>query len=297
MSWFLFLLVAAGTLVATWRTSRAVGVIAAIALAGLAVVFWPGRFFAEKMLTELALPLGAIWFALLVAAGWSYRKRRRGQSAAFLAVAAALSVAGNGDVADALVRSLEDRYRDIDPFAAGPLDAVCVLGGGLSIGPGKRIMANPSGDRVVLGARLYHEGVTRRLVCTGRIPSLDPSLPSLAEMAETLWRQLGVPGDAITALPGENTRDEMRELKRLGEERGWSRIGVVTSAWHMGRAERLAASVGFRFTPLPANFESSPDLDIDRWLWVRTYSVLPSPGATMTTHMAIKEYLARLVGR
>lgn len=297
MPWFLFLLASGASLAVTWRTRRIPGVITALVFAGLAIVLWPGRFYAEKMLTELSLPLGAIWFALLVAAGWSFRKKRRGQAAAFLAVAVALSVAGNGDVADALVRSLEGRYRNIDPFAAGPLDAVCVLGGGLSTGPGKRIMTNPSGDRVVLGARLYHEGATRRLICTGRTPSLDPSLPSTAEMTETLWRQLGVPGGAITVLAGENTRDEMRELKQLAAKQGWTRIGVVTSAWHMGRAERLAASVGFRFTPLPANFESRPDLNIDRWLWLRTYSVLPNPGAMNTTHMAFKEYLARLVGR
>lgn len=297
MPWFLFVLVGLAAAVLGWRRRRRVGLAIAAVCFALAAVFWPGRFYAEKMLTELAMPLGVIWLALWAAAGCALVRKRRGQAAVFFAVACGLSVAGNNDFADLLVRPLEERYRGIDPFRAGRLDAVCVLGGGLSTGPGRRIMANSSGDRVVLGARLYHAGVTRRLVCTGKTPSLDPSLPSAAEATARVWEQLGVPAEAITKLPGENTRAEMGELKRLAAERGWTRIGLVTSAWHMGRAERLAGVSGVRVTPLPADFQSRPDLKIDPWLRARTFSVIPSPGAIGATHMAVKENLARLVGR
>lgn len=297
MPWFLLPLLGLATAAMLWRSRRRTGLAVAAVCAGLGAVFWPGRFFAEKMLTELAMPLGLIWLALLAAAGWSLARKRHGRAAPFLLVACALSVAGNGEVADRLVRPLEQRYRGIDPFAAGPLDAVCVLGGGLSTGPGRRIMANASGDRVVLGARLYHTGVTRRLVCTGKTPQLDPSLPSAAEITAEAWEQLGVPPEAITEVPGENTRAEVSELKRLAAEQGWTRVGLVTSAWHMGRAERLAAAAGLKVMPLPADFQSRPDLEIDPWLWGRTFSVVPSAGAIGATHMAAKEYLARLVGR
>jgi len=297
MPWFLFLLTAASTIVTTWRGRRRLGLMAAAACLALAAVFWPGRFYAEKNLTEAVMPLGLIWLGLLAAAALSLAWNRRATAAGALAVAATLCVIGNSDFADLLIRPLEEEYRGVDPFAAGPLDAVAVLGGGLSTGPGRRVMANASGDRVVLGARLYHAGVAPRLVCTGKTPQLDPSLPSAAEVTETVWTQLGVPTEAIMQVAGENTRGEVVELKRLMAERGWERLGVVTSAWHMGRAERLAMASGLDFTPLPADFQSQPDLDIDTWLRVRTFSIIPGPGAIAGAHMAVKERIARVAGR
>lgn len=297
MPWFLFLLAGVGVLAVTWRTRRRTGLAVAAVLCGLATLFWPGRFYAEKMLTDLAMPLSLLWLAILAAAVAALARNRRREAGGLLLVAGVLSTAGHGDVADALVRSLENRYREVDPFAAGSFDAICVLGGGLSNGPGRRIMANDAGDRVVLGARLYHAGVAPELVCTGRTPPLDPILPSAAEITAAAWEQLGVPPEKITKVAGANTRAEIGELKRLATERGWTKLGLVTSAWHLGRASRLADAAGLAITPLPADFRSSIDRAVDPWLRVRTFSLIPSPGALGLTHLAIKEYLAGIVGR
>ena len=60
-----------------WRSRRRTGVAIAALCLGLGAVFWPGRFYAEKMLTELVMPLGVIWLAL----GYALRSQVAGQPA------------------------------------------------------------------------------------------------------------------------------------------------------------------------------------------------------------------------
>jgi uncharacterized SAM-binding protein YcdF (DUF218 family) len=51
-----------------------------------------------------------------------------------------------------------------------------------------------------------------------------------------------------------DTHDEAIEIRALVRERGWRRVLLVTSAFHMRRALAVFRSAGVEVTPVPCNF-------------------------------------------
>ena len=96
-------------------------------------------------------------------------------------------------------------------------------------------------------------------------------------------------GDA--AHPGPvNTRQEIERLAAEARARGWRRIGIVTSAWHLPRTLALARRFG-----LPAD-----GIAADRRGRIPPASpvfLVPSGAAMHLTQMWCSELLGRLVGR
>jgi uncharacterized SAM-binding protein YcdF (DUF218 family) len=112
-----------------------------------------------------------------------------------------------------------------------------------------------AGDRVLVGARLFLDGHTPCLVTSGsRAANAAHYARSPCDETKAIWMDLGIPESKIVTLPGENTEDEMQSLRRLVDGRGWDRVGLVTSAWHLPRALNLARRHGLQLTPLPADF-------------------------------------------
>jgi uncharacterized SAM-binding protein YcdF (DUF218 family) len=99
-----------------------------------------------------------------------------------------------------------------------------------------------------------------------------------------------VPKDAIQLLGGATTKEEFEFIAREAQRLGWKRIGVVTSAWHMQRAMRLANAAGVKVEPLPSDFLGIVPT------WDRA-AIVPNAQALHESSLALKEYLARLVGR
>ena len=163
-----------------------------------------------------------------------------------------------------------------------------VLGVGTVKTPAGGEQLGLAGDRVVLGARLYRRGLARRLVTTGQ--SFTASGPSPAEQTTAIWRDLGVPSSDILQLGGRSTQEEMLAIAQLIEQEDWQRVGLVTSAWHMPRAMRLAGEQSLSLTPLPADFRQ------DYELWAAVILV-PDATSLQKTSIAMKEFLAGLVGR
>jgi uncharacterized SAM-binding protein YcdF (DUF218 family) len=116
-------------------------------------------------------------------------------------------------------------------------------------------------------------------------------------MSRTVLSQFGVPDEDTVTAGGDTTKSELAALGRLISERKWKRVGLVTSAWHMPRVERLARAAGVDVVPLAADFRSSAEEDLPLWDKVRRFSFIPRAGAVQQTHDAVKEYLARLAGR
>lgn len=297
MPWFLFLIAAGATMFATWRSRRIVGIAAAIVFAVPAVLSWPGRLYADRMLTSLAMPVGAIWFALLATVVVLAVAGRRRTACWIGLITLALSIAGHGTVSGRLTRSLERPSFGRDPFAQGTFDAVCLLGGGVGTDRNGRPRVNGAGDRVVVAAKLSRNGQTPLVVCTGGDLRGAPNLPTVAEESAAVLRDLGVPQRDIVLGGGFNTKSELAAIAQLKREHEWKRIGIVTSAWHLPRVDRLAKRIDLEFEPLPADFRSSAVPDLPLLERFRRFSLIPSSGALDETGAMFKEYLARLVGR
>ncbi|MFK7817830.1 MAG: YdcF family protein [Planctomycetaceae bacterium] len=254
-----------------------------------------GRVVVEKALLQLAMPCGIVWVLLTLLC--LQLRKSKGSPLFFLAAIAwvAFSVLGNGQTHRFLIRHLEGEYLSLRPLEEDePFEAIVVLGGGAGLGANGESQVNLFGSRIVLAARMYHSGLTKKIICTGQaIKELAPDDPDPADHGERILTQLDVPKSAIEKSGGINTSKEMENLsKRFNKTQ---RIGLITSALHMNRAMRLARKNGLDFTPLPAGFRSPPKRD---WTFGRAMmSVLPHAEALSGNKWAMRELLARLVGR
>ncbi len=245
----------------------------------------------EKLLTALVVPAGALWAATYALTWWLYLRQRRRQTAVALAAWCALSLAGNVWIGQAMLAWLEDGYMPAPPDAR--FDAVMVLGGGSDITPWGAPQLGNAGDRLRVGAELFTSGRTSILVSSGSsIADLSRhEVRNLASETAALWQQMGVPVDAIVQVPGPiNTSEEVAALSALVRERGWRRVGLVSSGSHLRRAMRLAEENGLRATPIPADVrgELQP---------ASIVGIVPSGPGFYAVQVASKELAAGLVGR
>ena len=266
------------------------------ALMFVAGAWWAlGRIVAEKIATSLVMPTGLVWLLLLVAV---FAARRAGRRDLMLATAipwSALTLIGNSLLSERLAQSLEEPYRHIQPLEAGSFDTIVLLGGGTATGGNRRVQGNAAGDRILLTAQMFHAGLTRKIICTGhRIVELDSEGSDPSTQAQSMLTALGIPAESIELLEGRNTAEELR---LLGELLGNSnqRIGLITSAWHLTRALRLADRNNLRLDPLPADFITGPRTRLSTAAIV--LSCIPQDGAMWTASKVLKEYLGMFLGR
>lgn len=251
----------------------------------------PTDLMLTKSIGALVMPLGLIWAALLVLSLVAWCKARRRDAAILTALFVALTLAGNDALADVLGQAVEGEHARARPLSERGFDAIIVLGGGTDDRPSGDVQLGASGDRVMLAARLYHEGAAPLLVTSGS-PLAGLTDHDAAAATRRIWRQLGIPDDAILVVDGARTTSEEARLHAaLIRERGWSRVGLVSSALHMRRALGLFDELGADVIPLPADVRSMPPE------WHGFYTVIPKAPAAWGIHSACWEIVGRLAGR
>jgi uncharacterized SAM-binding protein YcdF (DUF218 family) len=255
-----------------------------------------GQMAAEKIATSAVMPVGLLWLFLLFFSAYFVALGQRLTAIILLLAWTGVSVMGNGYVANQLAISLEGPWLSQDPMKLKPFDKVIVLGGGAGTGSNGRLQGNGSGDRLILAAQLFHNGIANDLICTGqRIESMDSNGTDPADSSADILTKLGIPSERIEKLGGRNTSEEISELsKRLTEDK--ARIGVLTSAWHLPRVLRLARRHGLEIEGIAADFRSSvsrqpptPGQLVE--------SMVPSATAIATNTALLKEYIGMLAGR
>ena len=119
-----------------------------------------------------------------------------------------------------------------------------------------------------MAARVMLEGKADRLICSGTDP-LDRQRDGMAaaDSMERVLLSLNVPQEKILKIGGRNTLEEIQAFDQwlTANNAGGLRKGIVTSAWHMPRALRLAETVGVQAAAIPADFfndrfQQSPNL-------------------------------------
>lgn len=245
----------------------------------------------SKFAIALISPLGASLFlgvsALLLALG------RRARLSVFFGVLAVgwLGVWALPVTSDWLRGTLEDQFPPVAIASIPSVDAIVVLGGGVTPPSVGAVVPNleAGADRVWFGAQLFHAGKAPLVVLSG---GSDPEYSAFSEaesMAQVMGA-LGVERDALL-LEGEsrNTSQNAAFTAALLEERGIGRIVLVTSALHMPRA--LARFEGERLSVFPAatDHEVMVRPGWQRWL--------PSTRALDGSARAMKEWVGLWVGR
>jgi uncharacterized SAM-binding protein YcdF (DUF218 family) len=235
-------------------------------------------------------PGAVVWFGLCLALILAATRFRKLTIWTLLSVAVLYGVCGNGWFAYWMMNRLERDFREFDPLELEPLDALVVLGGGTTIRSNGTIQLTGSGDRVMLAARLYHLGKAKKLIATG---GANPDIGQFANAADTtrqLWQDIGVPATDIVCIPGQNTHEEIFNARRHLAGTGARRIGLLTSAWHLQRALRLAKRNGIDAVPVPAEFQSNG-------VGPLLFALIPSAGNLQKTYRACLEHLGMLMER
>jgi uncharacterized SAM-binding protein YcdF (DUF218 family) len=158
-----------------------------------------------------------------------------------------LLVIGYTPLMDSLIR---DWPRN-DPEPLHPPDAVLVLSGYVS---NDGHIGQESVDRLLSGVALAEKWRRPLLVATVR-PRGHPGISSVLDQN----RVIGLAGDSLELYRADSvssTHDEALALARVGNQRGWHSIAVVTSPMHSRRACATVQHTGFTVVCLPSESRS-----------------------------------------
>ena len=249
----------------------------------------------EKGLTRFIQPDALLWSLLTGIVVVVWRRRDRVMMAATIGCWLFYTLVGSGWFVGMVYRSLEGPYLAHRPLEIEqPLPRVVVLGGGTNTGANGAAQLSSLGDRVMLAARMLETGKAESIVCTGSLIEGMATEGQLtpADATVAILHDLGISDERIERIDGRTTSEEMRSLAELleKEEASDKRVGVITSAWHMNRALRLAHAAGLDPVPLPADFitEIEPTTPLD---------FVPDGEETWRLGCAVKELVAGWVGR
>lgn len=176
------------------------------------------------------------------------------------------------------------------PLERLPRDSqtLVVLSGGLI--PANRyqpqaLLAEDSLYRCLHAAALYRASGPCPVVLSGGIVRKQDGPTSLAELMKQFLIDQGVArGDLIVEDRSTTTYENAVECRKLLEERGVTRITLVTEAAHMRRSVGCFRKQGFLVTPAPCHYRTG------RYEHeLQTY--LPSPGAARGFQAVAHEWL------
>jgi MYXO-CTERM domain-containing protein len=214
------------------------------------------------LLKLLTTPI--VWILLLLLLGLAlvWRKRREHLSRTgfwtVLTGTALLLALSLDPVASLLAYSLEYRYTRPSDDVLESLDLVVVLGGGQNLPGGLRVESELKGAsyaRVYRGVKAFQRSHASHLAFCGGC--CRPGTPSSAEVMKAVALEMGVAKNRILVESKSHTTLEnaVRLAEILPAGRG-RRIGLVTSASHMLRSERVFKKQFPQETivPIPADY-------------------------------------------
>ena len=252
---------------------------------------------APPVLDKLAIlalsPLGsAVLLWLFSGLLWAMLRRGLAWGAAALG-AIWLAVWSLPVVSHALAAHLESRYAYVTPATASTAEAIVLLGGGVlpaTVDHPRPAPRNAS-DRVWHVARLFKAGRAPIVVVSGG-GSREIFTTTEASAMRELLLELGLPAGAVLLEDrSRNTRENAAYTAELLRARGMRRILLVTSAWHMARAEPLFVAQGLEVIPAPADFLAR---DLSRRPWWQRW--LPDAEALEMSARLIKEWVGARAG-
>ncbi len=274
-----------------WARPISSGILVAFALAvGLvtATAVFDSVSQAMRSATSMVMPVGLLWMFMIAGSVVLIRSGQLGWAALFFACFVTLGVIGNQRFAAYCAGTIEQTYPEDN---SSEFERVVVLGGGTTVAVTGTPELSGAGERVFSAAQLWHQGRTKQIVITGGDAD-DPLAPNV--VSRELLASVGVPDEAIVSLTGDNTTEEMQSLSELFAAEGSladAKTGLITSAFHLPRAMRLAKSNGLEFTPLPCAYLAGQSHPFS------PRQLIPDVSALRIFSVVAKERLAKLLGR
>ena len=119
-------------------------------------------------------------------------------------------------------------------------DAIVVLGASQYWGEPSPVLAN----RLDYAAELYRQGVAPVIVTVGG--AIPGDVTTEAEAGEAYLERLGVPAEAVLAIPkGRDTLTSMSAVASRADRQGWDQVTVVSDRAHLARSAAIVQALGF----------------------------------------------------
>ena len=245
-------------------------------------------FIFKKAVVPFLLPPGIFVLLLILSGAWFLKKRNVKAGVFNLALGCLMWLMTITPVSNTLLRGLESDF-NIPEAPQG--DVIILLGGGVyDKVPDQSGMGVPSGEamsRVVAAVRLHKKLKVPVIVSGGKV---FKQITSEAAIIKRIMVDLGVPFDQIV-IEG-NSRDTLENARfsiRLCEEKGFNKPVLLTSAYHLKRAELSFRKAGQKVISFPA---ASKSWELRQYIWLDYL-----PGSFKYARLAIKEYLGLVYTR
>lgn len=217
------------------------------------------------IIKDLLDPVAWCWFSLLLLGLCLVWWRKRGLGIAILSLMLAWCAAELFRVPARLLASLEAPYlgKDVESWEADTLaeevDAVVMLGGLLT--PSAEFSGAHYADSVdrLITAVTVALRTGKPLVLGGGVASQRVELRE--PDYEKRWLQAWGLDELVVEDLGSvrNTYDEIVNARAMASERGWKKVALVTSAWHMRRAAKVCERQDFPIAVVAADFQGTAE--------------------------------------
>ena len=241
------------------------------------------EYLLSKLLPLFVYPLGlAILFSLVGLIAALRGRRARAVTTILLAVVI-LWVSATNIISGYVLSTLERGYPPVPIEHLPNVDAIVVLGGYTDAASAEGVIElGDAIDRLFHGMRLYRVGKAPQVILVGG--AARGHQPEAQVMADML-AEFGISRSVMLLEDkSRNTRENALNAVALMQANNINKILLVTSAFHMRRAQSAFEKLGIEVVPAATDYqvlESDPSI-LD-WL--------PNAEALMMTTLGIKEYL------
>ena len=236
----------------------------------------------HKILPLIASPM----FLVMVLITWGiiFRSRIAGILAVSILIICSLPIFSNK-----LISYLENEYILSDASSAETADAIVILSGMVKTINGKNGFSYEWGeasDRIFAGIELIKKNKAPIIILTGGKLPWSVGKPE-GEYLRDVAIKYGVPNKNI--LLTENVENTDQEAKAVAEllNKASPKIILVTSAFHMPRAQKVFEAAGINIEPFAVDFLSVADKHT-------MMNFIPSAKAFDQTSFFIRELIGRL---
>lgn len=161
-------------------------------------------------------------------------------------------------IANFMMFKLERPYYNIKIRELPPVGVISVLAGGYRHGYGleEDHLDYTTYTRTMRGIEAFKVLHPRLLVMSGKMPSGDED-GKMGKLMKNLAVENGVPKEQVYVEAGsKNTSEHPLKLRDVVGVKEAETVGIVTSAWHMPRAEKEFKKYFKNVIPIPCDFIS-----------------------------------------
>jgi uncharacterized SAM-binding protein YcdF (DUF218 family) len=192
-------------------------------------------------------------------------------------------------VSGKLVAYLESDYQLSKPSNIEPADSIVVLSGmikTINSKDGLDYEFGEASDRIFAGINLFKEKKAPKLILTrGQLP-WSVGIPE-GEYLKKIAITNGISENSILLTENvENTDQEAKAIKKLLSE-DKPKVLLVTSAFHMPRAQKVFEAAGINVVPFPVDFQKGLSK-------ITFMSFIPSANALGGTSFFVREMIGRV---